>query len=118
MYLVICGLTLVALALALGCAAGTGRKVPNDPASPSVTRTPNLRHATSSSSLPKPSPTISIESRNPHGDQTDVNPSDDGTVYYFSCDQARYEQAAPISRGNPGYRPGLDRDGDGIACNE
>ncbi|MFI6938539.1 excalibur calcium-binding domain-containing protein [Streptomyces sp. NPDC050418] len=24
--------------------------------------------------------------------------------------------AAPIYRGQPGYRSGLDRDGDGIAC--
>ncbi|HTQ16173.1 excalibur calcium-binding domain-containing protein, partial [Mycobacterium sp.] len=24
--------------------------------------------------------------------------------------------AAPIRRGQPGYRPELDRDGDGIAC--
>lgn len=29
-----------------------------------------------------------------------------------SCDDID----TPITRGQPGYRPGLDRDGDGIAC--
>ena len=24
--------------------------------------------------------------------------------------------AAPLTVGEPGYRPGLDRDGDGVAC--
>lgn len=37
-------------------------------------------------------------------------------VYYASCAEARQEGAAPLVRGAPGYRPGLDRDGDGRAC--
>jgi hypothetical protein len=37
-------------------------------------------------------------------------------VYYYRCDEARAAGAAPIYRGQPGYRPGLDADGDGIAC--
>lgn len=39
-----------------------------------------------------------------------------GDVYYPNCDAARAAGAAPIRRGQPGYRAGLDRDGDGIAC--
>lgn len=38
------------------------------------------------------------------------------TVYYSSCAVARAAGAAPLHRGEPGYRPGLDRDGDGVAC--
>ncbi|GIW28889.1 MAG: hypothetical protein KatS3mg070_2252 [Meiothermus sp.] len=38
------------------------------------------------------------------------------SVYYRNCAEARAAGAAPIYRGQPGYRPGLDRDGDGIAC--
>ncbi|MEY2566260.1 MAG: hypothetical protein QOE35_789 [Actinomycetota bacterium] len=38
------------------------------------------------------------------------------SVYYANCDDARAHGAAPIYQGQPGYRPGLDRDGDGIAC--
>ncbi len=37
-------------------------------------------------------------------------------VYYRNCDAARAAGAAPILRGQPGYRPPLDRDNDGIAC--
>lgn len=37
-------------------------------------------------------------------------------VYYPNCAAARAAGAAPIYRGQPGYRPGLDRDGDGVAC--
>lgn len=39
-----------------------------------------------------------------------------GDVYYPNCSAARAAGAAPIRRGQPGYRPALDRDGDGIAC--
>ena len=37
-------------------------------------------------------------------------------VYYKNCTEARAAGAAPIRRGEPGYRPQLDRDDDGIAC--
>ncbi|WP_436800568.1 excalibur calcium-binding domain-containing protein [Streptomyces syringium] len=37
-------------------------------------------------------------------------------AYYSSCAAARAAGAAPIHRGQPGYRAGLDRDGDGVAC--
>jgi hypothetical protein len=39
-----------------------------------------------------------------------------GSVYYANCSAARAAGAAPILRGEPGYRPALDRDGDGVAC--
>ena len=37
-------------------------------------------------------------------------------VYYKNCGVALAEGAAPILRGEPGYRSGLDPDGDGVAC--
>jgi Uncharacterized protein conserved in bacteria len=39
-----------------------------------------------------------------------------GSAYYKNCDAARAAGAAPIYRGQPGYRPALDRDNDGVAC--
>ena len=39
-------------------------------------------------------------------------------VYYRDCDDARAMGAAPLRRGEPGYRPELDRDGDGVACEQ
>jgi hypothetical protein len=41
---------------------------------------------------------------------------DGGNPYYANCTQARAPGAAPIMRGEPGYRPALDRDDDGVAC--
>ena len=37
-------------------------------------------------------------------------------VYYSGCNAARAAGAAPIYAGQPGYRPELDGDSDGIAC--
>lgn len=38
------------------------------------------------------------------------------SVYYANCTAARAAGAAPVRRGDPGYRAGLDRDGDGVGC--
>lgn len=37
-------------------------------------------------------------------------------VYYANCTAARAAGAAPLYAGQAGYRPALDRDSDGIAC--
>ncbi len=37
-------------------------------------------------------------------------------VSYANCDAVRAAGAAPIHRGDPGYAPHLDRDGDGVGC--
>lgn len=42
--------------------------------------------------------------------------ADEASAWYPNCDAARAAGAAPIQRGEPGYREALDRDGDGIAC--
>lgn len=36
--------------------------------------------------------------------------------HWSGCDEARAAGTAPIHAGEPGYRPGMDGDGDGIAC--
>ena len=37
-------------------------------------------------------------------------------VYYPNCKAAKAAGAAPLYQGEPGYRAGLDRDQDGVAC--
>ena len=37
-------------------------------------------------------------------------------VYFSGCNAARAAGAAPIYEGQPGYRPEMDGDSDGIAC--
>lgn len=45
-----------------------------------------------------------------------VQPAPPTEVYYANCAAVRAAGAAPLYRGQPGYRSGLDRDGDGVAC--
>ncbi|WP_243878878.1 excalibur calcium-binding domain-containing protein [Streptomyces sp. KS 21] len=40
------------------------------------------------------------------------------SVYFKSCAEAKAAGAAPMRRGQPGYRDALDRDKDGIACDK
>lgn len=47
---------------------------------------------------------------------TSPSPTSGGSAYYPNCRAACAAGAAPIYRGQPGYRSGLDRDNDGIAC--
>lgn len=62
---------------------------------------------------------------NPPADETplpfaDVAPeppaADGGELTFRYCREARAAGVAPMYRGEPGYAPHLDRDGDGIAC--
>ncbi len=39
-------------------------------------------------------------------------------VRYQNCDEVEAAGKAPLREGEPGYRKGLDRDGDGIACDQ
>lgn len=45
-----------------------------------------------------------------------ASPPAGSAPYYANCTAARAAGVAPILRGQPGYRPALDRDGDGVAC--
>ncbi|WP_197061418.1 excalibur calcium-binding domain-containing protein, partial [Halobacillus sp. BBL2006] len=37
-------------------------------------------------------------------------------IYYKNCSAARNAGAAPVYAGDAGYGPHLDRDGDGVGC--
>lgn len=43
-------------------------------------------------------------------------PADPAGVYYANCSAAKAAGAAPLYRGDPGYRSGMDGDNDGVAC--
>lgn len=38
------------------------------------------------------------------------------SVHYAGCDEVRAAGKAPLYAGQPGYRPEMDGDGDGVAC--
>jgi hypothetical protein len=47
------------------------------------------------------------------------NPAPVSTAVKFAdCDEVKKAGAAPLHQGEPGYRKNLDRDGDGVACDE
>lgn len=60
---------------------------------------------------PKPKPTATATAK-PNPKPVASTPS----LYYANCDAVRAAGKAPLDRGEPGYRSGLDRDGDGVAC--
>ena len=46
------------------------------------------------------------------------DPKKSTSTYYANCAEAKAAGAAPMYEGDPGYRSGLDRDHDGIACDK
>jgi hypothetical protein len=89
--------------IAVCCCAGIGAVLPDAPDSP--------RPEPVASSSPSPSPVDAPE--------PDIEESDepiDPNVYYPNCAAVRAAGQAPLYLGEPGYRKGLDRDGDGKAC--
>jgi endonuclease YncB( thermonuclease family) len=64
------------------------------------------------SAPPQPVPFVG----SPPPSATALSPPLSSSVYYDDCDAARAAGAAPLHAGEAGYRTGLDRDGDSIAC--
>jgi micrococcal nuclease len=63
---------------------------------------------------PKPAPVTKAAPPPPPVEATEEAPAH--SAYYANCSAAKAAGAAPLHRGEPGYRPALDRDGDGVAC--
>ncbi|WP_309322972.1 excalibur calcium-binding domain-containing protein [Actinomyces stomatis] len=64
----------------------------------------------------EPEPTTEEETQAGGGAAAPAPEPKQEITYYDNCTAARAVGAAPLYRGEPGYRPGLDRDKDGIAC--
>jgi hypothetical protein len=73
---------------------------------PTATTTPSSPRSDPASSVPAP-PVATLPPV--------ASPAPDAT-YYANCSAVRAAGKAPLHRGDPGYRAGLDRDDDGIAC--
>ncbi|MEV6281547.1 excalibur calcium-binding domain-containing protein [Kribbella sp. NPDC051770] len=71
------------------------------------TTKPKLPQVTKKPTVKKPTP-------KPTTRRTTTKPVT--SVYYKNCSEVRAAGAAPIRVGDPGYSRKLDRDGDGIAC--
>ncbi|GAA2230938.1 hypothetical protein GCM10010232_16670 [Streptomyces amakusaensis] len=87
-------------------------------ATPIPTRTSTPTPTRTRTSPPTPTRTPS-RTPTPTKDSSDGSTSTGGgggNVYYKNCTAVRAAGADPIRRGDPGFGPHLDRDGDGIAC--
>ncbi len=81
-----------------------------EPTAPEPATTPAVRptdKTTPSATTPEPTPAA------PEPVVSDPVPAD---VYYKNCTAAREASAAPLLVGEPGYRPAMDGDNDGVAC--
>ena len=65
---------------------------------------------------PAPKPAPKVVAPAPRTNPTPPVVQQPAQSYYPNCAAVRAAGRAPLHRGEPGYRPGLDRDGDGIAC--
>ncbi|MFC8583082.1 excalibur calcium-binding domain-containing protein [Streptomyces sp. NPDC057217] len=65
---------------------------------------------------PKPRPTTQPPTTAPEPEPEPTREAVEENVYYRNCTAVRAAGAAPIHRGEPGYAPHLDRDGDGVGC--
>ncbi len=77
--------------------------------------------STTSSTLVVPPVTTTVPPAPPPVTKTQAPPRTTTTtkpasVYYANCSAAKAAGAAPLHRGEPGYRAALDRDNDGVAC--
>jgi hypothetical protein len=96
------------LALAVGAAPSDGAATAVAPAaSPTVTVTAPARTAT----VTAPATTVTVTEA-----AAGASPSGGGSAYFTSCSAAWAAGDAPLSADEPGYRPALDRDKDGLAC--
>ncbi|CAI8879777.1 micrococcal nuclease [Brevibacillus sp. IT-7CA2] len=66
---------------------------------------------------PEPSKnTVATQTSPKPNPQPQPTPQPVQEVYYANCSEAKAAGAAPLYRGEPGYREKLDRDKDGVAC--
>lgn len=86
---------------------------PTPSSSPSSIPTPSPEPTTAE---PTPEPTVDAPVEEPTPEPTAQPEPAPQQAYYSSCREAKAAGAAPLYRGDPGYRSGLDRDGDGVAC--
>lgn len=77
---------------------------------------PKPAKATAKKPIKRSSTTYRIKKSKPVKVQSNLTSSSGGSVYFSSCSAARAAGYSRMRPGEPGYRGGLDRDGDGVAC--
>ena len=111
--------------LGIGIAAGPATEPDKAPEKAVAQEVPTVAAPTTAAPAPEvstvsPEPSPSPTTAAPTTAKPAAKPSPRKTtapaVYYKNCDAVRAAGKAPLRRGEPGYRTGLDRDLDGEAC--
>ena len=111
--------------LGIGMAAGPATESDKAPEKAVAQEVPTVAVPTTAAPTPEvstvsPEPSPSPTTAAPTTAKPAAKPSPRKTtapaVYYKNCDAVRAAGKAPLRRGEPGYRTGLDRDLDGEAC--
>lgn len=115
------GVSAGVLALCCGIGAGALNSRSSGPSQPAPTKTTTHSSTTPQTTAPVqstvPTTTTPVASKTTTPlTTTTAAPPPVQDVYYANCAAVKAAGAAPLYRGQPGYRSGLDRDGDGIAC--
>lgn len=111
-------------AVVMGLAGGTASRFFEAPTTPPVSTYTDMPWTPTRNSIGKERPMSAddLDRQQPGPDrkaQPAPRPRPTGTQSgwsYRNCAEARAAGAAPILRGQPGYGPHMDGDGDGIAC--
>jgi len=90
----------------------TPSDAPSVTSEPEVTPEPELISEEPTSEEP-PAAEQAVDGPTP---QTPAPKKQPERAYYSNCTEAREAGVAPLHVGDPGYRPALDRDKDGVAC--
>jgi hypothetical protein len=117
----IVGIAVVMVASACSGGDETARPPADAAAATSTTTTSTTTTSTSSTTsttTTTTSTTTTVPSGGGGGDESgeDGDSGPVGLPWYPDCDAAHAAGVTPIASDEPGYRPGLDRDLDGIAC--
>ncbi|WP_245194692.1 excalibur calcium-binding domain-containing protein [Kitasatospora phosalacinea] len=96
---------------------------PTPTPSPTPTPTPDPTPSPTPTPTPEPTPTPTPTPQAqapttppPAAEPEPARTTEQAAAYYKNCTEAKAAGAAPLHRGEPGYRSALDRDGDGVAC--
>lgn len=99
-----------------GPPAGAVVSNPSTSQPPLTTSSPTPTTLTETTTTPPPTTTTEDEEVEADPDEIPQPTFGRPVVVFKNCKEARRAGFAPLFRGDPGYRRGLDRDGDGVAC--
>ncbi|WP_334073372.1 excalibur calcium-binding domain-containing protein [Paenibacillus sp. A14] len=99
-----------------GASTAAGKDIKVDSLAAATKATTNKATTTKKTTTKKKTTTSKPKKTTTKKKTTTTTKKSSDEVYYKNCSVAREAGAAPLYKGDPGYRKKLDRDDDGVAC--